>query len=552
MKNMVGLNRSVLSNKTQTIKINLKESMAFKEKAAFGRNNKPFKMEKSSLFHHHIIKPFLSALKLFPNHNAFYLNEEFYSYEQLGQSISAIRLALRDLDKDNLEKDNIYIGLIANNDIETYASVFAIWLEGKAYVPLMPNQPVDRSAEIIKQMNISTLLDSGKTSKALNCDVINTSALPLKPGYLACDINMVDDSDAYVLFTSGSTGMPKGVRINRKNLGSFMDSFWNSGIKITEDDKCLQCFDLTFDVSVQSFLAPLLKGACVFTVPHDQIKYSYVYGLLEERQITFGAMAPSMLLYLKPYFDEINITSMKYCILTGEASPLDLVEQWAECIPNARIYDFYGPTETTIYCTYNQFKRKGKNKSLNGMLSVGRPMKNVEAIIVDENYHILADGKKGELCISGDHVSAGYWDLPEKNRQAFFEKNINGTKHRFYRTGDLCYYDDERSIMLIGRLDAQVKIQGYRVELGEIEFHARQFANCKNVVVLTAVNATGFVELILFVEAEENDSAQIIDYLKTKLPFYMIPSKVIIQKELPLNSNGKTDRKKLKESLENI
>ena len=112
------------------------------------------------------------------------------------------------------------------------------------------------------------------------------------------------------------------------------------GIVLTEDDKCLQCFDLTFDVSVQCFLAPLTKGACVYTVPHDQIKYSYVYGLLEDQHLTFGAMAPSMLRYLKPYFGEINAPDMKYCILTGEASPIDLVHHWEKCVPKLRYIIF--------------------------------------------------------------------------------------------------------------------------------------------------------------------------------------------------------------------
>ena len=175
-----------------------------------------------------------------------------------------------------------------------------------------------------------------------------------------------------------------------------MDSFWDSGITITEDDRCLQCFDLTFDVSVQCFIAPLTRGACVYTIPHDQIKYSYVFGLLEDHQLTFGAVAPSMLRYLKPYFGEINLPVLKYCILTGEASPVDLVHQWQKCVPNAQLFNFYGPTETTIYCTYYEIDRGGEIKSLYGMLSIGKPMKNVKAIVVDENCNVLPKGEKGE------------------------------------------------------------------------------------------------------------------------------------------------------------
>jgi D-alanine--poly(phosphoribitol) ligase subunit 1 len=500
--------------------------------------------EKNSPFLCRVIDPLLLIIDRFPMKNAFCINDIFYTYKQLGEYISKIRFTIKDL-----QQDNIHIGLVGNDDIETYASIFALWLEGKAYIPLHPNQPLDRCEEIIRQIKINTVLDSGKTSIFLNHHVINTRDLYYKNDFLVNDVGVDDSSLAYVLFTSGSTGIPKGVTISRKNIGAFMDSFWDSGIVLTDEDKCLQCFDLTFDVSVQCFLAPLTKGACVYTIPHDQIKYSYVYGLFEDQHLTFGAMAPSMLRYLKPYFEEINIPDMKYCILTGEASPIDLVHQWEKCIPEAEIYNFYGPTETTIYCTYYKINKSGEVKTLNGMLSIGKPMKNVEAIVIDENYNVLSKGEKGELCIHGDQVSPGYWNSPEKNAEAFFEKEFDGITKRFYHTGDLCYYDYEESLMLYGRLDSQAKIQGYRVELGEIEYHAREYLEGNNAVVITFTNYIGNTELALFIEGEKINPASVISYLKTKIPSYMIPTKIIVEHEFPLNSNSKVDKRKLKEKI---
>lgn len=500
------------------------------------RNNNPFQTQ--------VINPVLAIINQCPTKNAFCISEVFYTYKQLGESISKIRFAIKELDEDN-----IYIGLIANDDIETYASIIALWLEGKAYIPLHPNQPFDRCEEIIKQININTILDSSETSVFLNHQVINIHNLSYKTDVLINDVCTDENSLAYVLFTSGSTGIPKGVTISRKNIGAFMDSFWDCGIVITEEDRCLQCFDLTFDVSVQCFLVPLTKGACVYTIPHGQIKYSYVYGLLEDQHLTFGAMAPSMLRYLKPYFEEINVPGMKYCILTGEASPIDLVHQWEKCIPKAEIYNFYGPTEATIYCTYYKINRNGEIKTLNGMLSIGNPMKNVVAIIIDEDYNILSKEEKGELCVYGDQVSPGYWNSPEKNAQAFFEKEYNGIIQRFYHTGDLCYYDNEESLMLYGRLDSQAKIQGYRVELGEIEYHAREYLEGNNAVVLTFTNSIGNTELALFIEGKKINTASLINYMKTKIPSYMIPTKIIVEHEFPLNPNSKVDKRKLKEKI---
>ncbi|HXS59930.1 MAG TPA: AMP-binding protein [Candidatus Sulfopaludibacter sp.] len=504
-------------------------------------------MKNSNQFQTHVISPLLTTINQFHERKAFCINEVFYTYKQLGELISNIRFAIRELNEDY-----IYFGLIANDDLETYASILALWLEGKAYVPLHPNQPLDRWKEIIKQTGIKTILSSGDNYESLNCKIVKTYNLAYKADLLEYDFSIDDGTDCYVLFTSGSTGTPKGVRINRTNISAFMDSFWNCGINITEEDKCLQCFDLTFDVSVQSFLAPLIKGACVYTIPHDQIKYSYVAGLLEDENITFGAIAPSMLRYLKPYFDEIHCPGLKCCILTGEASPLDLVKQWEKCVPNAEIFDFYGPTETTIYCTYYKLNKGREIKTLNGMLSIGVPMKNVEAIVVDEEYNILSTGEKGELCISGDQVSAGYWNNPEKNAASFFEKEYNGKIQRFYHTGDLCYFDNDKHLMLYGRLDSQTKIQGYRVELGEIEFHAREFLKGANAIVVTFDNSIGNTELVLFAEGETVNTISLMDYLKTKLPFYMIPSKIIQEQQFPLNSNSKVDKIKLKKRISEI
>ena len=499
---------------------------------------------KKKFFNEQVLNPFLLNINRFEDRNAFYINGTFYTYKMLADFISKIRRAL----KEHPEK--VYIGLVANDDIETYASIFACWLEGKCYVPLHPHQPFDRLNEIINTINTEVILNSLPVPLFANKQVINTNQLSYEKELNEYEKDVDDESLAYILFTSGSTGKPKGVTITRKNVAVFLDSFWDCGLFITENDRCLQCFDLTFDVSIEGFLVPLLKGACVYTVPHDQIKYIYVSDLLEEHKLTFGAVAQSMLRYLRPYFKEINLPKMRYCLLVAEASSLDLIEEWSNCIPNAEIFNFYGPTEATIYCTYCEITRDKPNKSLNGMLSIGIPMKNVDTIIVDEKNNILEDGEKGELCVSGNQIFPGYWNNPEKNSKVFFEKELNGKMNRFYRTGDLCYFENDGMIMLYGRLDSQAKIQGYRVELGEIEFHTRQFLNGNNAAVLVFLNKSGNNELALFVENEKVDKSKLINYLNSKLPSYMIPSKIFLEKEFPLNANSKVDKVKLKQKME--
>lgn len=495
------------------------------------------------MFNKIVLKPFLEIVENYGNNNAFCIADRFYSYSDLAKYISKIRKAIQ-----SAKNKRGNIGLVANDDIETYASIFAIWLEGFAYVPLHPHQPVERSLEIIAQADIDLVISSSPknlfpASQTIESARLEFAELILQPKPTP------ENALAYILFTSGSTGKPKGVPIMRSNVGAFIESFLAVGFEIKHSDRCLQCFDLTFDVSVQSFLVPLVKGACVYTIPHDQIKYSYVYGLLEDHKLTFGVMAPSMLRYLRPYFAELNIQSMKYCILTAEASPLDLLKEWSNCIPDAEIYDFYGPTEATIYCTYYKFNKNGINKHLNGMLSIGKAMKGLTAIILDENGHILGANQKGELCISGGQLTQGYWHNPEKTTASFLEIDFGGTATRFYKTGDSCYFDNDGDIMLAGRLDYQVKIQGYRIELGEIEYHARECLHGQNAIAIAFENKTGNSEIALFVESESADNDVLIEYLKSKMPYYMVPTKILCNAKFPLNANGKIDRIVLKKSI---
>lgn len=497
------------------------------------------------MFNKHVLNPILDSLTTFPDCNSFFINNVFFTYRELAIKISRIRSKIQELSYSGKN-----IGLITNDDIETYSSIIAIWMEGFSYVPIHPKYPAERGLEIIDQAGIDLIIDSSENPVFKSGEVIQSRKLSFKE--LDLNPKLVEDSEiAYILFTSGSTGTPKGVPITRGNLGTFMKAFWEVGFKIDHNDRCLQCFDLTFDVSVQSFLVPLSKGACTYTIPHDQLKPGYAYGLLEEQKLTFGAMAPSMVRFLRPYFDEISLPSLRYNILTAEASPLKLVEEWSNCIPNAEIYDFYGPTEATVYCTYYKFGRNIVNKQLNGMISIGKPMSGVIAIITDDDRNILPANSKGELCIAGGQITPGYWKNPEKNQTSFFEKNLENVLTKFYKTGDLCYFDDDWDIMYSGRLDFQVKIQGFRIELGEIEHHAREFVKGRNVVVIAIENSSGNNEIYLFVEGGLTSTSNLLDHLKLKIPYYMIPSRIIELSEFPLNANGKIDRTILKKQLHN-
>ena len=474
-----------------------------------------------------ILNPVRETIRNHADRKAFYINGTYYTYLQLAERISAIRTVIRSADK----QEQIW-GLALHDDLNTYASIFALWMEGKAYVPLHPSWPEDRIESIKQQVGCSNVLDA--------CEA------PFTEMDLDNWAEASEDDLAYILFTSGSTGVPKGVQLTHRNIAAFMDSFWQTGIDITPDDRCMQVFDLTFDVSVQSYLVALTRGACVYTVPYGQVKYLYAASLIQEQHITFGAMAPSMLTYLRPYFKEFDASSMKACILTAEACPVDLMEAWYGCAKNTEIYDFYGPTEATIYCTYYKLTRGGKNLSLNGIISIGQPLANVQAIIIREDGSLVEGQEKGELCVAGDQVTPGYWKNDEKNASSFFIRE--GV--RYYHTGDLCYWHESGNIMYSGRIDQQAKIQGFRVELGEIEHHARQFyQNERRVMAIAFQNAQNLTEIAMFIEAKEEDAKPLVEYLRSKMPHYMIPTRILFEPTFPLNKSEKVDCNALKAGL---
>ncbi len=483
-----------------------------------------------------------NSIKKYDNRNAFFINGIFYSYFNLAETISRIRKAVQ-LNTLESEKN---IALVANDDLETYASIIALWFEGKAYVPLSPETPKDRNENIIHQAQIKTIIDSSNKPLFPEYNLIESKKLSSTPIDLIPK-NTSNQELVYILFTSGTTGQPKGVPITRANLTGFITAFEEMRLDINETDRCLQMFELTFDLSVMSYLIPLLCGACIYTIPKDKIKYSYIFELMDEQKLTFSLMVPSMLHYLRPYFNEIDAPDMKYSLFCGEALPLDVTEEWSKCLPNAKIYNVYGPTEDTIFCTSYAFTGTAKNKSHNGVLSIGKAMEGTFTIIVDENNQVLSFGTNGQLCLGGVQLTPGYWNNEEKNKEAFFYIDYKEKQTRFYKTGDLCYLDENGDIMYVGRLDNQIKVQGFRIELSEIEFHAKSFLGKINAVAIAIADAVGNTEIGLVIESKEFNTTLLYDYMKEKIPAYMIPKRTEFTDKFALNANGKTDRNKLKE-----
>lgn len=492
------------------------------------------------LFDEEILNPFLYSLELFKAHNAFCINNRFYTYGEFSETLSKIRCALL---RENIQGKNI--GLVANDDIETYASIFAIWLEGAACVPLHPLLPIQSCVDIFNQTEVSLVVNSDANLTFPSFKTIDSKKLESEKIDLFTK-SVSDDSLAIVFFTSGSTGKPKGVAITRANLAAFVNTFWNIGYTIDCNDRYLQQNNISFDGSVITYLFPLIKGACVYTVTPNHLRYSYIAELLTVHSLTVAFMVPSMIRYLKPYFDEINLPSLRYNLVGGEAVSLDLIKEWSQCIPNATIDIVYGPAENTVFCSYYRYKREGFNKTYNGTLSIGKVIKSGLMIIVDDKNQEITNNQQGELCLFGSQLTPGYINNPELNTEVFF---IDKRGRRFYRTGDFCFKDSEGDVMFCGRKDSQVKVQGIRIELGEIEFHSHESIQGQNTVAVAFGNKIGNTEIALFVEGELKDKQNLLKQLKQKIPEYMMPTKIICYPKFPLNSNGKIDRNTLRKLI---
>ena len=479
-------------------------------------------------------------LVLHQNENAFCIDDRFYTYKEFGQKIAGIVEKINHLDQQTI------VGVITTDTIETYASIIALWLNNLVFVPISPNNSKSRNEIIIQDTAIQTILSANKvdpnTIDNSDHNIIETASLSAQNtvNNYNTDLNNL----LYILFTSGSSGKPKGVPISLKNLNSFVKSFFKIGYPINEQDRFLQIFDFTFDVSVQSYVLPLVKGASIFTVPQTDIKFINALKILIAHKITFAKLVPSTLNYFKPYFNKINLPDLKHSLFSGEALPYSLAQEWRKCVPNASIENHYGPTEATIDCLYYKLENNDA-ESHQGIMSIGKPFHEIDAQVIDQEGNIINSEEQGELIIHGSQVTNGYINNPSKNKESF----IVIDSKIYYKTGDIVFKNKVGDYFYCGRKDNQIQIQGYRVEIGEVEFQVKKLLQSKNIVI-TSYQENDITSLALFIEGEKDFEIEKFEVnLKTALPYYMHPKKINFVKQFPLSTSGKTDVKQLIELL---
>lgn len=375
--------------------------------------------------------------------------------------------------------------------------------------------------------------------------------------YPKTNIDKQIDSDqiAYIIFTSGSTGIPKGVKIKHRSVINLIE--WvNKTFKISKKDKLLFINSFTFDLSVYDVFGILAAGGSLYLVGQNQVKdTSYLADLICNENITFWNSTPMLLEQVTQILTEQqrHSSALGLIFLSGDWIPLSLPNQLKLLFPLAKVVSLGGPTETTVWSNFYFIDRveDGWNS-----IPYGKPIQNVHYYILDHCLNPCPIGVTGQLAVSGVCVADGYIGDINENSERFLPNHLV-TKDkkkdfdRLYLTGDLGRYFPDGNIELIGRMDNQIKIRGYRIELGEIEHALVSYAGIKqSVVIPKSIYKNRTLEknkylVAYYVSEQEINEEKIVSFLQTKLPEYMIPSKLIHLKKLPLSANGKIDRKKL-------
>lgn len=486
-----------------------------------------------------ILKYYL-GFKKYSENRAFCIANQDINYSEFLEYIQGTRKLL----ESKIAGKNVPIGVICFDCIETYAAIFSAWFSGNSFVPINPKHPIERNMALIRntgvrivcsvKKNVETIIDIEQIRLLINSDA--------KSDDDHAPIETMNDQLMYVLTTSGSTGVAKHVPIHQGNVEAYCSGFLQLFPELTTDACFLQTYDLTSDAAFTGYLLPLLVGGCVYTLPDDQFKFLTIARLMSDKRVNWVKLTPSVLSYLRSYILKLDLKHIRHFIFGGEALPLSLMNEWYPSFPQAQIANLYGPTETTISSTVFKYNNIAGVRVMNGIISIGKPFPEVDCVVIDKKQHVLGVGIKGELCIGGKQTMSGYLN---GEQDSFVYLNVEGDGEKYYRTGDLVQRDEDGYYYFLGRKDDQVKINGYRINLIEVEDAVRNLVSGCNVVVVVHEKLPGFKRLYVFLEGFTVEPEQIKQELIKQLPGQMVPDKIFSVSKFPFTSSGKIDKKKL-------
>ncbi|MES2998993.1 MAG: non-ribosomal peptide synthetase [Pseudomonadota bacterium] len=474
------------------------------------------------------------------------------SYSRLSVLSSRITLALG----ANGIAPGDRVGLLVRPSSAMIIAIMAILDLDAVYVPLDQGQPDQRINKIVSDANLKAFLSDQDGSLRLHkskIPVYNIDELLLQDNgssnNLKVPLNVASKEIAYLIYTSGSTGKPKGVVINHSQLS---ESTLARRVVYPGQHTFLLVSPLACDSSVAGIWGTLTSGGKLILPAQEQIRDPIqLVELIKAHEVNQILCVPSLYDAILDCIDKNGLgnilRSLTEVIVAGEKLPQPLIDKHFSVFGESAVslVNEYGPTETTVWATYQRYNSRG-------ITSIGKPIPGIKLYILDKNMRLLPRGEIGELFIGGMQVAEGYFSRPEATEKVFLKDEFSTESGaRMYRTGDLVRWNDDNTLHYVGRKDYQIKIRGYRVELGEIEsaLYSISIAGIKNVVVMANDDAT---ELHAFINSDTSLHHQSLrKELLGKLPSYMVPTQFHVTKQFPLTISGKVDREKLKDSFMN-
>ena len=479
-----------------------------------------------------------------PKATAIVDNERSLTYEELALSVIHVR--------DNLQRIGVrpgdYVALLPSRRAESILALCGILAAGAAYVPINASFPVDKIKKILDDCHPRLLLTQRQYPE-LSLPQITFTDIMQDTGESStrelCSVSKPTEA-CYVIYTSGTTGEPKGVVVSHHSVVSLArDPFLSP--QPPEEDHVLQTGQLAFDASVYEIWSALLNGGTLFlTEESTLLDAERLHAFLEKNGIRRMFLTTALFNQLSAQ-DPTVFQPLRILLFGGEEASPEAVERMKKALPDLQLFNIYGPTETTTFAT--TFDTAGWSV---GRIPIGRPMANMSAFVMD-GTRPCEIGVPGELCIGGDGVALEYLQRKEQTAQRFISLPYSAT--RVYRSGDVVRWLEDGSLDFLGRMDTQVKIRGFRIELGEVENVLRRMPEIADCAVVVRQDKQAEKALVAFLVPqnmpEKNKEESFLEAVRMKLenalPTYMIPSAIAVIAAIPLNKNGKLDRKALPE-----
>ncbi len=496
--------------------------------------------------HYNLAGRFSERVRAMPEAPALWRDGRTSSYAELGD---LSRRIAGWLEREGVEAGS-RVGILAGRGAAAYTGILGVCWAGCAWVPLNPEHPRDRLRNLLQRAEVDALIvDQAGAAllpgldpplRVLGPEMALTEAVDHPP------VPRNGDDLAYLMFTSGTTGVPKGVMITHAAIEHFL-AVMQARYSIGPGDRVSQFFELTFDLSVFDLFMSLDNGATLCVLP--EASRLGPAGFISEQKLTVWFSVPSAMV-LMDRFRQLRpgvFPDLRLSLFCGEPLPADPLANWMAAAPNSVLENLYGPTEATLACLLQPCAPDLRLTPERGCVAIGHPYPGMQAAIMDSGGQIVrSGGEPGELLLAGPQLAAGYWRDRSLTDERF--TTLDGT--RWYRSGDLARQDADGCVHHLGRTDNQIKIFGHRVELEDVDTHLRHVCRCESVMAVAWPVAHGTAQgIVAFVAGSALGVTEIRDGMKTRVPGYMVPRQVMFLDTLPLSANGKFDRKALVELL---